>query len=75
MKRIAKKKPQQPKRPRTHRVSFVLNDDELKAVNRYMAKYKISNKSHLYREVILTHVLRRMEEDYPTLFQESEMRR
>lgn len=65
----------QPNRPRVNKVSFLLNDDEQKAINRYLARYNIQNKSRWYRETILSHVLRVLDEDYPTLFKETEMRR
>lgn len=61
--------------PRVHKVTFMLNDDEYKTVQRYLAKYKIANKSRWYRETILVHIIRTLEEDYPTLFNENEMRR
>ena len=56
----------QPNHPRVHKVTFMLNDDEQKAVERYLARY---------RETILSHILKTLEEDYPTLFNENEMRR
>lgn len=65
----------QPNHPRVHKVAFMLNDDEQKVVDRYLAKYKIANKSRWYRETILSHILKTLEEDYPTLFNEYEMRR
>lgn len=65
----------QPNRPRIHKVAFMLNDEEQKAIDRYLAKYKIENKSRWYRETILSHILKTLEEDYPTLFNENEMRR
>ncbi len=61
--------------PRVHKVTFMLNEEEYKTVERYLLKYKIQNKSRWYRETILLHVLRTLEEDYPTLFKEIEMRR
>ncbi len=64
-----------PHHPRVHKVTFMLNDEEHKVVKRYLSKYKISNKSRWYRETILSHILRTLEEDYPTLFKENEMRR
>lgn len=75
MKPVRKKNQTQPAQSRVHRVAFMLNDDECKAVRRYLQKYKIQNKSRWYRETIMTHVLRTLEEDYPTLFKETEMRR
>lgn len=64
-----------PNHPRVHKVTFMLNDDEHKAVERYLARYKIINKFRWYRETILSHILKTLEEDYPTLFNENEMRR
>ena len=64
-----------PLHPRIHKVTFMLNDEEYNAVKRYLAKYKIINKSRWYRETILYHILKTLEEDYPTLFNENEMRR
>jgi len=64
-----------PVNPRIHKVTFMLNDEEQKAVARYLQRYNISNKSRWYRETVMSHVLKMMEEDYPTLFKENEMRR
>lgn len=75
MKPVRKYSAAQPSHPRVHKVTFMLNDDEHKAVNRYLSKYKIGNKSRWYRETILSHILKTLEEDYPTLFNENEMRR
>ena len=60
---------------REHRIAFMLNDTEHDAIERYLRKYKITNKSNWYRSTILAHVWKIMEEDYPTLFNENEMRR
>ena len=57
----------EPKRER--RMSILLSEDEQQIVDRYLDKYKITNKSRWLRETIL------MEEDYPTLFGEHDMRR
>jgi len=65
----------QPKKTRERRVTFMMNDDEYNAIERYLLKYRITNKANWYRTTILTHVLKMMEEDYPTLFNENEMRR
>jgi len=75
MKKMRKYSAPLPNQPRVHKISFMLNDEEHKAVIRYLSKYKIENKSRWYRETILSHILRTLEEDYPTLFNENEMRR
>lgn len=53
---------------RTHRVAFLLNDEELKAVNRFVERYQVSNTSKFMRETVIRAILKRMEEDHPTLF-------
>lgn len=75
MKQERKYSSAQPNHPRVHKVTFMLNDEEHKAVKRYLSRYKIVNKSRWYRETILSHILKTLEEDYPTLFNENEMRR
>ncbi len=54
---------------RTHRISFLFNQREQEAINLYCEKYKITNKSKFMREAIMTEVLKRFDEDYPTLFE------
>lgn len=75
MKKERKNSAPLPCRPRVHPVIFRLNDEEWKMVERYLARYKIENRSRWYRETIMSHVLKMLEEDYPTLFNENEMRR
>lgn len=62
-------------RPRTKKVVFALAEEEYDLIHFYLKKYKITNRSRWYRETILSHVLKSMEKDYPTLFEENEMRR
>ena len=54
---------------RRNRQSLLFNNREMKAIEAYCAKYKVSNKSKFMRETILTEVLRRFDEDYPSLFE------
>ena len=60
---------------RERRMSILLSDDEQLIVDRYLEKYKITNKSRWLRETILMFIHKNMEEDYPTLFGEHDMRR
>jgi hypothetical protein len=69
MAKKAKKNPSTRKKSlRTHRQIFTLNDEENNALNRYIAKYNVKNKSKFIRETLMFSVIRRMEEDHPTLF-------
>ena len=60
---------------RGRRMSILLSEDEQLIVDRYLEKYKITNKSRWLRETILMFIHKNMEEDYPTLFGEHDMRR
>lgn len=60
---------------RTKRLMIALNEEEEKALDHYIKQYKITNKSRWVRETLFSTILRNMEQDYPTLFDEKEMRR
>jgi len=53
---------------RVHKHLFSLNDSENKALERYLIKYKVSNKSKFIRETLMHAILKRFDEDTPTLF-------
>jgi hypothetical protein len=54
---------------RINRISLLFNGREQEAINLYCEKYKIRNRSKFMREAIMTEILRRFDEDYPTLFE------
>lgn len=60
---------------RTKKAVFMLSDEEYDFIQFYLKKQKITNRSRWYRETIIAHVLKNMEQNYPTLFEENEMRR
>jgi len=62
-------------KPRVRKAVFMLSDEEHNLIQFYLKKYKITNRSRWYRETVLNHILKNMEQDYPTLFEENEMRR
>ena len=72
----AKSKGEHHKSPlvRNRIINISLNDPELKALEKYCAKYKITNRTRFIRESLMKIILTRMSEDYPTLFEEKEMR-
>ena len=69
----ARTSPTEPKR--VQRIVCLMSEEELRIVDRYLARYKITNKSRWFRETILGFIYKNMEEDYPTLFGEHDMRR
>jgi hypothetical protein len=60
---------------RERRMSILLSDEEQQIIDRYLDKYKITNKSRWLRETVLMFIHKNMEDDYPTLFGEHDMRR
>ena len=68
----AKKKeiliPVREKLVRKHKITFMLNDKEMQAIENYLSRYRIKNKSRFYRETIVRHILKQMEKDTPELF-------
>ncbi len=53
---------------RKNHQSLLFNNREMKAIEAYCTKYKVSNKSKFMRETILSEILRKFDEDYPSLF-------
>ena len=53
---------------RKHKITFMLNDKEMEAIENYLSRYRIKNKSRFYRETIVRHILKQMEKDTPELF-------
>ena len=60
---------------RKQRIVCLMSDEEMRIVDHYLARYKITNKSRWFRETILGFIHKNMEDDYPTLFCEHDMRR
>jgi hypothetical protein len=54
---------------RTNAHTLRLNNREVQAIEAYCRKYKVENKSKFMRETILTEILKRFDDDYPTLFE------
>jgi hypothetical protein len=56
------------KTKRTHRQTLMFNDMEMGVITNFCCKYKITKKTKFFRETIISAILQKMEEDYPTLF-------
>lgn len=53
---------------RIYRKSVLFNQQELAAIDEYCRKFKVSSRSALIREALMSHVLAGLEENHPTLF-------
>ncbi len=60
---------------RKERFTFLANEDEKRMIDSYLRKYKITNRSRWMRETLITFIIRKLDQDYPTLFDEHDMRR
>ena len=54
---------------RTNKKEILFNNLELEAINTYCERFKVKNKSKFMREMIITSVLKKFDEDYPSLFE------
>ena len=52
-----------------------VSEEEMAIIDGYLRKYKISNKSRWMRETLLAFIHQNLDKDYPTLFNEHDMRR
>ena len=68
MSKPRKQSPKSTTSNRTHAHTFMLNDEEEKALQRYIARYRVRNKSRFIRETLISTIMHRFEEDHPTLF-------
>ena len=57
---------------RKNRLSLLLNNRELKAIGIYCSRYRVKNKSEFMRATIMKAIIKRFDEEYPTLWEESE---
>ena len=53
---------------RQNKKTILFNNKELKAIESYCRKYKVNNRSKFMREAIISSILKKVDEDYPTLF-------
>lgn len=75
MKESNKNKLDPNRRLRTKKINCMVSQEEFELIEFYLRKYKITNRSRWFRQLMIGHILRNFEQDYPTLFNENEMRR
>lgn len=60
---------------RSNSFNLRFNDFEMEVINAFCKKYGIKNKSKFMRESIITAILKKFDEDYPTLFNSSPVKK
>jgi metal-responsive CopG/Arc/MetJ family transcriptional regulator len=53
---------------RENKITILLNDSEMRALNRFCDRYAVKNRSRLIREALMKAILKKMDNDQPTLF-------
>ena len=66
---------QQNEAVRHERLVCLVSEDEMRIIDSYLRKYKIANKSRWMRETLLAFIHQNLDQDYPTVFNEHDMRR
>ena len=56
------------KQAREFRISLMLNESEQRALDRFCERYDVRNRSRLIRETLMRAILKKMDNDQPTLF-------
>jgi hypothetical protein len=51
----------------------MLNNREMRALRIYCSRYRVKNKSEFFRTTIMTAILKRFEDEHPTLWEENEL--
>ncbi len=59
---------------RNKRLVCCVNDHEQFIIDKYLKQFKVNNRARWMRETLLESIYRSMNENYPTLFDEYEMR-
>jgi len=57
---------------RTNRLSLMLNNREARALGIYCNRYRVRNKSEFLRETIMKAIIKRFEDEHPTLWEDPE---
>lgn len=58
------------KQERKNKISIQLNDSELAMLQRYCDRYAVRNRARFIRETTMRAILKQLEKDAPTLFDE-----
>jgi len=53
---------------RKHSKTILFNDKEISVIDQYCKKFSVRNKSAFFREIIITHILQQIDDNYPKLF-------
>jgi hypothetical protein len=59
-------------RDQDEKLTLLLNSREMRALSVYCTRYRIENKAGFLRETIMKEIVRRFNDEHPTLWEENE---
>jgi hypothetical protein len=71
---VKRKYHKEPDLKRINRKVIQFNNKELTAIEVYCAKYQVANKSQFMRETIISTILKKFSDDYPTLWEDPQLK-
>lgn len=57
---------------RNNRLTLMLNSREMRAIDVYCRRYRVRNKSRFLRETVMNAILKRFDEEMPSLWEDNE---
>jgi hypothetical protein len=57
---------------RNNRLTLMLNNREMRAFGIYCSRFRVKNRSEFLRETIMKAILKRFEDEHPTLWEDNE---
>ena len=59
---------QRDKLVRRYRKTVLFNEKELSLINQFCERYSVKNKSAFIRDIVISHILEQLDDNYPKLF-------
>ncbi|MFN2379984.1 MAG: hypothetical protein ABR519_07220 [Bacteroidales bacterium] len=57
---------------RSNRLTIMLNNREMRALNLYCHRFRVKNRSGFLRQTVMTAILQRFNDQMPTLWEDSD---
>jgi len=57
---------------RNNRITLMLNNREMRAFAIYCNRFRVKNRSEFLRETVMKTILKRFEDEHPTLWEDNE---
>lgn len=65
---VVRRRKKNPDLKRVNKQTILFNNFELNAIENYCNRFRIKNRTRFMREIIITEILKKFNDNYPTLF-------